>query len=157
MAGICTVYIKCDRNVEVQSADVFLKDLADVHCADRTVQAKCRALKVHHFEKNEEKRCVFSSIKLVELMEKSCPGINVEIIGETDVLVEWVNVHKHKKSSQWMKAALVSLISFFGTAFTIMAYHNDSGVNEVFEEVYHIVMGRGVLFGRSCGRNYHFF
>lgn len=142
MAGICTVYIKCDRNVEVQSADVFLKDLADVHCADRNVQAKCRALKVHHFGKNEEKRCVFSSIKLVELMEKSCPGINVEIIGETDVLVEWVNVHKHKKSSQWMKAALVSLISFFGTAFTIMAYHNDSGVNEVFEEVYHIVMGR---------------
>ena len=145
MAGICTVYIKCDRNVEVQSADVFLKDLADVHCADRTVQAKCRALKVNHFEKNEEKRCVFSSIKLVELMEKSCPGINVEIIGETDVLVEWVNVHKHKKSSQWMKAALVSLISFFGTAFTIMAYHNDSGVNEVFEEVYHIVMGRAPI------------
>lgn len=142
MAGNCTVYIKCDRNVEVQSADVFMKDLADVHCLDKTVQAKCRSLKVHHFAKNEEKRCVFSTIKLVELLEQSCPGINVEIIGETDVLVEWVDVHRHKSAGQWLKAVMVCLVSFFGTAFTIMAYHNDSGVNEVFEEVYRIVMGR---------------
>jgi stage V sporulation protein AA len=31
-------------------------------------------------------------------------------------------------------------VSFFGTAFTIMAYHNDIGINEVFEEVYRMVM-----------------
>ena len=32
------------------------------------------------------------------------------------------------------------LVSFFGTAFTIMAYHNDVGINEVFTEVYRMVM-----------------
>ncbi len=142
MAGNYTVYIKCDRNVEVQSADVFMKDLAEVHCMDKTVQAKCRSLKVYHFSKSEVKRHVFSTIKLVELLEQACPGINVEVIGETDVLVEWVDVHRHKSAGQWLKAAMVCLVSFFGTAFTIMAYHNDSGVNEVFKAVYLIVMGR---------------
>lgn len=141
MAGNCTVYIKCDRNVEVQNPDVFMKDLAEVHCLDKMVQAKCRALKIHHFQKGEQKRCVFSTIKLVELMEQECPGINVSVIGETDVLVEWVDVHRHKSVGQWMKAVLVCLVSFFGTAFTIMAYHNDSGVNEVFTQVYSMVMG----------------
>jgi len=142
MTGNCTVYVKCDRNVEVQSADVFMKDLGDVHCLDKNVQAKCCLVKVHHFKRDEEKRCVFSTIKLVELMEQACPGIGVEIIGETDVLVEWVDVHRHKSIGQWLKVMMVCLISFFGTAFTIMAYHNDSGVNEVFEEVYRLVMGR---------------
>lgn len=142
MAGNCTVYLKCDRNVEVQSPDVFLKELGDVYCQDKMVQAKCRALKVHHFKTGEPKRCVFSTMKFVELMEQECPGINVEVLGETDVLVEWVDVNKHKSMVQWLKAILVSLVSFFGTSFTIMAYHNDSGINEVFSEVYRMAMGR---------------
>lgn len=29
----------------------------------------------------------------------------------------------------------------FGTAYTIMAYHNDVGINEVFTEVYRMAMG----------------
>lgn len=140
MAGSTTVYLKCDRNVEVQSEDVFLKDLGDVYCSDKNVQAKCRSLRAYHFGKQEPKRCVLSSLKLVEIMEEACNGISVEVVGETDVLVEWVNVNRHKSMGQWLKAALVCLVSFFGTAFTIMAYHNDVGINEVFTEVYRIVM-----------------
>lgn len=140
MAGSTTVYLKCDRNVEVQSEDVFLKDLGDVYCSDKNVQAKCRSLRAYHFGKQEPKRCVLSSLKLVELMEEACSGISVDVVGETDVLVEWVNVNRHKNMGQWLKAALVCLVSFFGTAFTIMAYHNDVGINEVFTEVYRIVM-----------------
>ncbi len=142
MAGSCTVYLKCDRNVEVQSPDVFLHELGDVYCRDKTVQSKCRALKIHHFKIGEPKRCVFSTMKFVKLMETECPGISVQVLGEMDVLVEWVDVNKHKSAGQWLRAVLVSLVSFFGTAFTIMAYHNDSGVNELFEEVYRMAMGR---------------
>lgn len=140
MAGSTTVYLKCDRNVEVQSEDVFMKDLGDVYCSDKNIQAKCRTLRAYHFGEQGPKRCVLSSLKLVELMEKACSGISVEVVGETDVLVEWVNVNRHKSAGQWLKAALVCLVSFFGTAFTIMAYHNDVGINEVFTEVYRIVM-----------------
>ena len=75
-------------------------------------------------------------------MEECCPNISVQIIGEPDVLVEWVSVNKHKGWQQWLKAALVCLVSYFGTAFTIMAYHNDVGINEVFTEVYRMAMNR---------------
>ena len=56
-------------------------------------------------------------------------------------LVEWICVNRHKGWQQWIKAAFVCLISFFGTAYTIMAYHNDVGINEVFTEVYRMAMG----------------
>ena len=137
-----TVYLKCDRNVEVQSEDVFLSDLGELRCSDSVTSAKLKALKAHHFGKQDTKRCVISTLKLVKLMEESCPNITVQIVGEPDVLVEWVSVNKHKGWQQWLKAALVCLVSFFGTAFTIMAYHNDVGINNVFTEVYKIVMNR---------------
>ncbi len=136
------VYIKCDRNVEVQSQDVFMSDLGSLRCADRQISAKCKALKVHHFSKEGPKRCVISVLKLVELMEETCPGVSVEIVGETDVLAEWVQVDRHKGWQQWLKAALVCFVSFFGTSFSIMAYHNDVGINDIFTEVYRIVMNR---------------
>lgn len=140
--GNVNVYLKCDRNVEVQSEDVFLSDVGALRCADTAVAAKLKALKVYHFGKDDIKRCVISSLKLVELMENSCPNISVQIVGEPDVLVEWISVDKHKGWQQWAKCALVCLVSFFGTAFTIMAYHNDVGINDVFTEVYRMVMNR---------------
>ncbi len=137
-----TVYIKCDRNVEVQTPDVYLKDLGSLRCADSVVSAKLKALKIHHFSNGAPKRTVFSVLKLIELMEETCPGIIVQVVGETDVLVEIVDVNKHKKWTQWPKVVLVSLVSFAGTAFTIMAYHNDSGINDLFTEVYRICMNK---------------
>lgn len=137
-----TVYLKCDRNIEVQSQDVFISDLGELRCSDKATAARLKALKAHHFGKEGPKRCVISSLKLVELMEDACPEISVQIVGEPDVLVEWVDVSRHKGWRQWLKAALVCLISFFGTAFTIMAYHNDVGINEVFTEMYRLVMNR---------------
>lgn len=136
-----TVYLKCDRSAEVRAQDVFLKDVAEVRCLDQTLLAKLKAIKVHHFTKDGEKRCVISSLKLVSLMEEVCEDINVQVIGEPDVLVEWIKVDRHKGWQQWGKAAFVCLISFFGTAYTIMAYHNDVGINEVFTEVYRMTMG----------------
>lgn len=137
-----TVYIKCDRNVEVQTPDVYLKDLGSLRCSDSVVSAKLKALKVHHFVKGAPLRTVFSVLKLIQLMEETCPGITVQVVGETDVLVEMVDVNKHKKWQQWPKVALVSLVSFAGTAFTIMAYHNDAGINDLFTEVYRICMNK---------------
>lgn len=137
-----SVYLKCERNVEVQAQDVFLSDVASLRCSDEVLSARLKALKVHHFKKGETKRCVISALKLVELMEKECQDISVQIVGEPDVLVEWISVNRHKGWQQWLKAAFVCLVSFFGTAFTIMAYHNDVGINEVFTEVYKMVMNR---------------
>ena len=144
---VSIVYFKCERYVEVQSQDVFLKDLGSLRCADKNISEKLKGLKVKTFPKEGERRCVVSCLKLVQLMEENCPDIQVEMLGEPDVLVEWVDVNKHKGWQQWFKVLLVCLVTFFGTAFTIMAYHNDIGINELFEEVYRMVMNeepRGV-------------
>lgn len=161
MANV-TVYLKCDRNVECQEEDVFLKDAASLQCTDPQVLAKCKAIKVHHFTEGEQaqggksagsgkkpwtggahqQRCVISVLKIIAMMEETCPGITVQSVGEPDVVLERVKVPKYKGPKLWGKVALVCLVSFFGTGFTIIAFHNDVGINDVFTEIYRIAMGR---------------
>ncbi len=137
-----TVYLKCERKVRVQSADVFLKDIGSLRCADKIIDAKLKALKVYHFRKEEPKRCVICVLDIVKIMEETCPGVTVQVLGETDTLVEWAQVDKKAAKLVWWKVLAVSLISFFGTAFTIMAYHNDAGINDIFDEMYRLLMNR---------------
>ena len=44
--------------------------------------------------------------------------------------------------AEWAKIVFVSLICFFGTAFTLMAFHNDIGITSVFGSFYENVTGK---------------
>ena len=141
MAGE-VIYLKAERNVEVMQDDVLLKDIAKIYCADSHTAAKVKAIKIHRFSDAEQKRQVFGILKLIEMIQQVCPNATVENLGETDVLVERVNTDKHKGAVQLLKIIFVACISFFGTAFTIMAFHNDVGISKVFGKVYELVMGQ---------------
>ena len=135
-----TVYIKCDQNIESLTDDVYMKDVASIQCVDTIISAKCKAIKIYHFSKDEKEPCVISILKLIALIEETCPGVSVQSVGEQDIVIERVFVDTYKGPKQWWKIALVCLVSFFGTSFTIMAFHNEIGINEVFTEVYRIFM-----------------
>lgn len=145
-------YIKLNRNIEITADDVYLKDLGSVRCVDKTVAAKVKSMKVYKFrasqthkskgsKKDGERRCVISVLKIIEMIEETCPGVTVQTVGEAEVLVERVNPEAHKRWQLILKIILVSLICFCGTAFTIMAYHNDIVITDAFGQIYRIVMG----------------
>lgn len=136
-----TIYIKAEQNIELQTEDVYVKDIGKVACSDANILAKVKTIKLHHFKPEEEKRQVISILKVIEEIDKLYPGISVESIGEPDVLVEFIKVSKHKGTIQLIKLIFVSAVSFFGTAFTIMAFHNDIGINDVFAKIYEMVTG----------------
>ncbi len=142
MAGM-TVYVKAERNTQMQSDDVFLKDIASLYCDDKTALAKVKAIKLHTFHKETSKRYIISMTEVVELIKKALPGAEVENIGEPDMIVERVYVEKKKGWFENLKILLVCLVCFFGASFTIMAFHNDIGIVDVFDKYYQLVMGEG--------------
>ena len=137
-----TIYINAEQNVELQSEDVYVKDIAKLTCSDPHVLAKVKAIKLHSFKQGESKRQVISLLKVIEEIDKVCPNADVQSIGETAVMVEYINVNKHKGPLQMLKLVFVACISFFGTSFTIMAFHNDIGINDVFTKIYEMVTGQ---------------
>ena len=76
------LYLKAEQNAEVMEPHVCVKDIASVYCADKTICAKAKSLKIHQFHENEKKRQVISVLKVIELIESECPGVSVENLGE---------------------------------------------------------------------------
>lgn len=136
-----TLYIKLEKNVEIQADTIYLKDLGTLYCKDDNVVNKCKCLKICKLPKDKNARKVISVMKIVELMDQEFPNIHVENIGETDVVVERVEREQMPKWKEVLKIAFVSGITFFGTAFTIMAFHTDIGIIELFNGIHKMITG----------------
>ncbi len=130
------LFLKCTNHAKVNRGKVVLKDIAEIYCAETSLKKKAGTIGVTHLHKEGERK-VLSVLYVMEQIEKEMPGTVVESIGETDIIVEWEKPPK----AEAIKIAAVSLIAFFGTAFTIMAFHNDIGIRSVFEEIYHLTSG----------------
>ena len=146
MANV-VLYIMAKQNVATEKNDVELADVASVYCEDEAVRARAEALKIHKFKQESSPRVVISIMKVIEELTKLNPGITVESIGETDIIIEKSSFQKDTPNSktsfgEWVKVMLVALICFFGSGFTIMAYHNDIGISDVFGRIYELVTGQ---------------
>ena len=131
-----TIYLKCSAHRKVKESIVLLKDVAEVYCDEKSVADRAKSIHVMKLKKCGSRK-VISVLFLVKEIAKELPGVQVENIGETDIIVEWEKQNKMEA----LKIVFVSLIAFFGTGFTIMAFHNDIGIRSVFEEVYHLTKG----------------
>ena len=135
------LYLKAEQNAEVMEERVCVKNIASVYCADQALRARAESLTVYKFGEKDKKRQIVSILKVIELIEKECQGVSVESLGENSTLIELVNADRHKGFLQWLKLTFVAAVSFFGTAFTIMAFHNDVGVADVLSRIYELVTG----------------
>lgn len=137
-----TLYIKAARNTEVTNEDVRLSDIAKLTCSTPEVVNRLKTIKVLKFSKDGECRHVLSILKIIEKIHEIYPQLQVESVGEQDIVVELVDRSAHGKWGEILKIVFVCLICFFGTGFTIMAFHNDIGIVTVFSQIYEFVTGQ---------------
>lgn len=134
------IYIKLEKDVEVTKSEIFLKDIGSIYCKNDNIVNGCNAIKIGNLSETETRK-VISVMKIIELIVRRFPGVQVINIGETDVLLERVKPEQKGKGKLFLKITFVAMISFFGTAFTIMAFHNDIQIQELFNKVHEMIMG----------------
>ena len=150
------VYIKASRSVEVLKTEVCLSDVASVFSADKAVQSKVKHIKLHHFKEGHDRRCIISIMEIIAMIQSQYPDVEVISVGEPDIIIKWVKP-ENAKPVLILKVVFVSLICFFGASFTIMAFHNDVGIIQVFSRIYELILGEeqkgfGILeIGYSIG------
>ena len=137
-----TIYIKGDKNVEVTKPDVTLGDIISMECSNTAVIPKLKAQRLLKFPENGQRRCVVSALKIVECIHKVCPGIDVQNLGEMDVIITYEGQQTPGKAMHVIKVVLVLFITFIGAAFTIMAFNNDVNTSKLFEQIYQMVTGK---------------
>lgn len=142
-----TIYIKIERNVLVYDRNVTLGDIASVTSSNEAMLRQVKQKKLYTFQedsKNSKKipRVIFSVLRIVELIHEDYPNAEIENEGEADFIIEYI---KNPIQSQWtsyLKVVVLSLVMFFGGAFTIMSFNNDIGITELFGQFYYQVMGK---------------
>ena len=142
-----TLYLKADRNVIVTDRHVKLSDVAKLECADEAILRQLKQKKIYSFKdaidtkKQKNERKVFSVLKLIQLIHEDYPNVDVSSEGEADFIVEYIPNPEKPKWLSAIKTAVLCIITFFGSAFTIMAFNNDISVNDLFSKMYKQVMG----------------
>ncbi|MFI3200326.1 MAG: stage V sporulation protein AA [Eubacteriales bacterium] len=136
------IYLKLEQNVELSNQKVLLGDLGTIYCNNKQIQGKARALNVINMQHTDRKRVVVSTMKIIESLEQLGYPIIVQSIGATDVVIEVVKGSQASKVMRILKITFVCMICFFGTSFTIMSYHNDIGINDLFSQYYKMVTGK---------------
>lgn len=147
------VYLKAEKSVKVNRECVYLGDIFKIVCEDQSLQSKLKVVLIYKFSnKNNSSReksnfsamikqpnnnrAVISLLKVIEAIQKIDTDVEIVSLGENDVIVEYIGNKQEKKVLVVLKVIFVSLICFFGTAFTIMAFHNDIDVVGLFEKTY---------------------
>ena len=137
-----TLYVKGDRNVEVTKREVTLGDLVSMECSNRVILPHLKTMKVLKIPENGEKLYVISILKIIACIHEKYPGLEVQNLGETDLNVTY---EMQKTPSKWVhvaKTILVVLITFFGAAFSMMAFNNDVDVDKLFGYIYYWMTGK---------------
>lgn len=128
------IYLKASGNCIVYDKNITLGDVLKIECTNIGILRAVKQMDLYSF--NHEHAVVFSILKVIERIHQDYPNIEVVNCGESDFIVEF---KKGTVESQWIKQLklfAVAVIVFFGSAFTIMTFHNDIGIQEVFEKFY---------------------
>lgn len=136
-----TLYLKIEQNQSVSHTDVTLGDIAKLECTDSAITSRLKTMKVLKFRDKKQTRYIVSVLKLIELIHKEYPELEINNLGEADFIIEYQQNGEGKKKMEWLKITLVCLITFFGSAFSIMTFNNDVSVTEVFKQIYFWLTG----------------
>lgn len=136
------LYIKGDRNVEVTKQNVTLGDILEIECSDSAVLAKVKTLRILKIREEKEQRFVISVLKIISCIHEQYPRIEVQNLGEEDIIVTYENQKIPPVFWHIIKTIFVAAVIFCGAAFSIMAFNNDVSVTKLFGQIYQMVMGK---------------
>ena len=131
------IYLKIDVHSLVTTEKVYLKDVSKLEGVEEDLLFQIKEIELYEFEATTKKQLVvFSVLKVIELIHKNFPDLDIEPLGEEDFIIEYKGRSTNKVWLEKIKLAAICVITFFGAAFTIMAFNNDISINGVFERFY---------------------
>lgn len=134
------LYLKAEQSVEVSKRDVTIKDVAKLECTEQSMLNRLNTEKLFTMNSEKGSRKVVSVLFLVEKIHEIYPDLEVQNLGESDVVVSY-HGKKQSKTLEILKISFVSAVSFFGSMFAMMTFNEDVSTRETFDKLYTWVMG----------------
>ena len=133
------VYLSSKESVIIPGREISVKDVVDLVTADEKLARNLKETRIVMLNK-EENIVKIAITDIIEIIQKVYPQVIFTVLNAGDIIVRLEKPKKKKILT--VKVIVVSILCFFGSAFTIMAFENDVGTPDIFAKVYKTVMGR---------------
>lgn len=131
------VYLKIDRHIEIKCPSVCVRDLGSVCCSNPKLSEVVGNLQVFQFSMDESGQKKTASVMVIidKINRHFKNDISyIQNIGENEFAMS-LNFEQKMPKGVWYKILPVTLITLFGSMFSIMTYNEDVGTRGVFEKL----------------------
>jgi stage V sporulation protein AA len=117
---------------------IKLQDVAQIIAEDSLLE-KVKDCIVYTVSEKDQNIIILDVMKVIPILTNVVEQINIEIIGQTQTIVEVV----YKKIGVSIPLfILIWLLLFFGAALAIMNFHEDVSMQAVHQRIYKIITGK---------------
>ena len=136
------VYVKPTKQAKVVgNPEVLVKDLAQLE-GDQKVVRRLLPVVVMRLKGGEAQKVYVSFLDIARAIRKAEPEVTLECVGELDTVIMYVpQLKQTKKSVEFLKVALVCFVLFWGSMLTLMTFHNEASIPEVFTNIHLLLTG----------------
>ena len=133
------VYLKFEEKIQTDQEKIYVSDVAEIVCRNNQKKEQIRNIAIHSFGIPD--RDVVTALYIVNEIEKQVRDVVVVPLGTENIILERIKNKQISHLFEIVKVVFVSMVCFFGTGFTIMAFHNDIGIRGVFEQISSLITG----------------
>lgn len=134
-----TIYIRMRHRVQsCPRQTIYLKDAAQI-IADESKLIKLQQMIIHQLTENDGNIVVIDIMKVIQLITSQFGDIEVQTIGPAQTIIEVVSKQKGVSIPFFL---LIWFLLFFGSALTLMNFHDDVNMRSVQEKIYTIITGK---------------
>lgn len=120
---------------------ILVKDVAEVYSDDKAIKNKVENTVV--YKTNDEENWIsISSIYIIEKLVNKDSNLDIEVIGESEVLIEIKTRVESNKFLKILKVTLIFILLFLGAGMTIMNFHTDVDMDKSMEIIYRSLTGK---------------
>ncbi|NLY86431.1 MAG: hypothetical protein GX077_08790 [Tissierellia bacterium] len=119
---------------------VYLKDIGEVYCTNENLKRDIENIRVGE-KHNKEDWGYMNAIEISRKVLNKYPNIDLELIGETEVLIEYKSKEEKKPLWEFIKVAFVCAVLFFGAGLAIINFHEDVNTSKTMKELYYTFTG----------------
>ena len=116
------LYMQTDKNVRVDHRDIRLQDVAALSCSDPAVLARMQTVKICTIREEQYGRYPVAVSDILQKIQKEDPKVEIVHLGEPNFILTFERPEGKKRWMQALKVVFVCLVTFFGTAFSIMMF-----------------------------------
>ncbi|MBU8916309.1 MULTISPECIES: stage V sporulation protein AA [Neobacillus] len=134
-----TIYIRMRNRVQVPpEGKVLLKDAAQM-IATEEVLRDLQSMEIYQLKKEDGNIVVIDIMKVIRLITARFEDVEVQTIGPAQTIIEVVAMKKGVSIPFFL---LIWFLLFFGSAMTLMNFHDDVSMKSVQEKIYTIITGK---------------